>query len=80
MGRLHNPVAAAQIRLVTDAHRDDPVGVLRTARRLRNNHGTSYRAVYRIMKKNGMVASSSSATKSKKRKYVSFERKYSNAM
>ncbi len=78
MGRPHVPTTSAQIRLVTEAHRDDPVGVLRTAKRLSDNHDISYRAVYRIMKKNGMVAPS--AAKSKKRKYVRFERKYSNAM
>ena len=78
MGRSYNLITSAQIRLVTNAHQDDPVGVLRTARRLRSSHDISYRTVYRIMKKNGMIISS--AAKSKKRKYVRFERKYSNAM
>ncbi len=78
MGRPHVPVTAAQIRLVTGTHEGEPTGVLRTAGRLRHNHNTSYRAVYRIMKKNGLVIPS--AAKSKKRGYVRFERKYSNAM
>ncbi len=78
MGRPHVPVTAAQIRLVTGTHEGEPTGVLRTAGRLRHNHNISYRAVYRIMKKNGLVIPS--AAKSKKRGYVRFERKYSNAM
>ncbi len=78
MGRPHVPFTAAQIRLVTGTHEGEPTGVLRTAGRLRHNHNTSYRAVYRIMKKNGLVVPS--AAKSKKRGYVRFERKYSNAM
>ena len=78
MGRPHVPVTAAQIRLVTGTHEGEPTGVLRTAGRLRHNHNTSYRAIYRIMKKNNLVIPS--AAKSKKRGYVRFERKYSNAM
>ncbi len=38
MGRPHVPVTAAQIRMVTDAYQDGPVGVLRTAKRLSDNH------------------------------------------
>ncbi len=78
MGRPHVPVTAAQIRLVTGTHQSEPAGVLRTAGRLRNSHNTSCRAVYRIMKKNGLAVPS--AAKSKKRRYVRFERRYSNAM
>ncbi len=45
---------------------------------LRKNYDTSYHTVYRILKKSGVVVSS--AVKSKKRKWVRFERKYSNVM
>ena len=78
MGRPRTHVTASQIRLVTDAHSRRPVGVVRTARYLRKNHDISYCAVYRILKKNGAVAAS--AARSRRRKWVRYERRYSNAM
>ena len=78
IGRPHVGITSTQIRLVTEAYKNEPVGVLRTAKRLQDNYDISYRTVYRIMKKNSMIISSDA--KSKKRKYVRFERKYANAM
>ena len=51
---------------------------MRTAEGLRRDHDISYGTVYRVLKKTGMVVQS--IAKSKKRKYVRYERKYSNAM
>ena len=59
-------------------HGREPVGVLQTAKKLRRNHDISYALTYRIMKDNGLVTAS--PAKSKKRKWVRFERRYSNAM
>lgn len=78
MGRPRNCTTASQIRLVTDAHQKHPVGVVHTARNLRKNHDISYHTVYRILKKNGVVAASTA--KSRRRKWVRYERRYSNAM
>ncbi len=78
IGRSLVPITIAQIRLVTEAHHDEPAGVVRITKRLKPNRDISYHAVYRIMKKNGTVTASTA--KSKKRKWVRFERKYSNAM
>ena len=78
MGRPRTHATASQIRLVTGAHRMRPAGVVRTARGLRKNHDISYCAVYRILKKNGAVVAS--AAKSRRRKWVRYERRYSNAM
>ncbi len=77
MGRPRIPVATAQICLLTDMHK-----IVRwsghTAKNLRKNYDTSYHTIYHILKKSGAVVFS--ATKSKKRKWVRFERKYSNAI
>ena len=78
IGRPPVTITASQIRLVTETYNDGPAGVTRTAKRLRSNHDISYNTVYRIMKKNGSVTAS--AAKSKRRKWVRFERRYSNAM
>ncbi len=78
MGRPRLCITASRMRLVTWAHRRRPVGVVRTARDLRKNHDISYHAVYRILKKSGSVVPS--AAKSRKRKWVRYERRYSNAM
>ena len=72
MGRPMIPITATQIRMVTEAYSKDPAGVVRIAKRLRHN---TYRAVYRIMKKNGTAGSSPA-----KSEWVRYERKYSNAM
>ncbi len=78
MGRPIIPITATQIRMVTEAYHKDPAGVVCIAKRLRQNYNISYRAVYRIMKKNGTAGSS--PAKSRRRKWVRYERKYSNAM
>ncbi len=75
MGRPMIPITAAQIRMVTEAYHKDPAGVVRIAKRLRQNYNISYRAVYCIMKKNGTAGSSPA-----KSEWVRYERKYSNAM
>ncbi len=66
------PITATQIRMVTEAYHKDPAGVVRIAKRLRHD---TYRAVYRIMKKNGTAGSSLA-----KSEWIRYERKYSNAM
>ena len=68
-----------QVDAVLDACKTEPAGVARTAKYVRSM-GTliSYALVYKIMKKNGMVTPS--AAKSRRRKWVRYERKYSNAM
>ncbi len=70
MGRPMIPITATQIRMVTEAYSKDPAGVVRIAKRLRHD---TYRAVYRIMKKNGTTVSPPA-------EWVRYERKYSNAM
>ena len=72
------PPTQDEINAVLDSHAAEPVGALRTAYRLRGTIDISYGKVYRIMKDNGLVQDS--PAKSKKRKYVRFERKYANAM
>lgn len=78
VGRPRACITGAQIRLITDAHQRRPVGVVRTAGELRRNHDISYAAVYRVLKKSGAVEAS--AARSKRRKWVRYERTYSNAM
>ena len=78
-GRYKSPPASDHTRqLVLQMHKTHPAGVLYTAKRLRANHVISYRITYQIMKDNGLVVPS--ATKSRRRKWVRFERRYSNAM
>ena len=78
MGRPRAHITEAQMRLVVDAHEEQPVGAIRIAKALRKNHDISYNRVYRILKKNGVVTAS--AAKSKRRKWVRHKRMYSNAM
>ena len=47
MGRPRDHITESQIRLVTEAHQKQPVGVVRTARALKKNHDISYSRVYR---------------------------------
>ena len=77
-GRPARPPSPEEVRLVLDECRQEPQGVLRTAMNLQVNHDISYQRVYRIMKENGLVVSS--AAKSKKRKWVRYERRHSNSM
>ena len=56
-----------------------PAGVVHITRMLKKRHrDISYGSVYRIMSENGLVAHSKA--KSRKRKWVRFERRYSNAL
>lgn len=66
MSRLGDCITEAQVWLVTDAYREQPVGVLRVARELRKNHDISYNRVYRVLKKSSMMVES--AARSKRRK------------
>ncbi len=76
---VHPPPSAEEVRTVLNKHAEEDVGIIRTARRVRkDNPNISYATIYRIMKEHGLVTSS--VAKSKKRKYVRYERKYSNAM
>ena len=54
------------------------MGVLRTAISLRKARDISHVCVYRIMEENGLVIPS--AAKSRRRKWVRYERKHSNSM
>ena len=73
------PPSAEHVSAVLARHAEEDVGVIRTARRVRkDNPDISYACVYRIMKEHGLVTAS--AARSGKRKYVRYERKYSNAM
>ena len=68
-----------EIQMVLDAYHRRPDGVLRTAKALRKEgHDISYSRVYQIMKSHGLVVDS--PAKSRKRKWVRYERLYSNAM
>ncbi|MCE2497504.1 MAG: transposase, partial [Nitrosopumilaceae archaeon] len=68
-----------QTDAVLAARRRMPAGVTRTARYLRHKGmQISEKMVYRVMKENGMVTPS--AAKSRRRKWIRYERRYSNAM
>ncbi len=66
------------VRAVLEEHKHSAAGVVHTARRLRRQHDIIYYEVYRITRGHGLVTPS--PAKSQPRKYVRFERKYSNAM
>ena len=73
------PPSQEEVQLVLDAYKLEKVGVIRTAISLRGaGHDISYQRVYRIMKENGLVVPSEA--KSRKRKWVRYERKHSNSM
>ena len=68
-----------EIKIVLDAHQLKPNGVVRTANLLkRDGHNTSRYRVYDIMKSNDLVVNS--PAKSRKHKWIRFERLHSNAM
>ena len=68
-----------EIKIVLDAHQLKPNGVVRTANLLkRDGHNTSRYRVYDIMKSNDLLVNS--PAKSRKRKWIRFERLHSNAM
>ncbi len=67
------------IRAIIRLHANKPMGAMRTTRRLREEGITaSYYVVYRIMKMENMIGRS--VAKSRKRKWIRYERRYSNAM
>lgn len=67
------------IRVVLNTHRNKPEGYVRAAKRLkREGENMIYRDVYNIMKSEGLVVDS--PAKSKPRKWVGYERIYSNVM
>ena len=68
-----------EVQAVLDAHRRRPEGVLRTTKRLiQDGYDIRYNRVYAILKSNGLVTAS--PAKSRRRKWVRYERLYSNAM
>lgn len=67
-----------ETRAVLDAHAEEPVGAVRLAARLQENHNTSHRRAYRIMKENGPVVHPEA--KPGRRKRAGLERKYPSAM
>ena len=73
-GRPAKKIKAA----VLDIHAKRPAGVVRTTIDLKEKYNISYSTVYKIMKSKNMITAS--PAKSRKRKWVRFERKYSNAM
>ena len=82
-GRAGRPREAdpsdAEIEMVLDIHRRWPDGVQLTVRRLRKSGSDiSYSKVCRILKSNDLVTAS--PAKSRQRKWVRYERLYSNAM
>ncbi len=79
MGRPRVQTTAEQEAAVLEAQRKGQAGVVRTTRRLRNagRRDIFYCRVY-DMRKNGLITAS--AAKSKRRKWVRFERLHSNAM
>ena len=77
-GRRPVPPTQDDTGLVAGTHKTHPVVVPYAAKRLRKGHVTSCRPAYQIMGENGPVVPS--AAKSRKRKWVRFERRHSNAM
>ena len=79
-GRPAGPDPSEQeILAVLDVHGRKPEGVIRTAMRLRKEgHDISRYKAYKIMKSKGLVEDS--PAKSRQRKWVRYERIYSNAM
>ena len=78
LGRPATRPSPDEVQLVLDEHKREDVGVLRVAMNLRKSHDISYSKVYRIMKENGLVVQS--AAKSRRRKWIRYERKHSNSM
>ena len=78
-GRHRTEIPDLQVRAVDEAYERMHAGIMRTAKMLHNT-GTeiSYYAVYQIMKEHGMIVPS--AARTRRRKWVRYERRYSNAM
>ncbi len=78
-GRHSSAPSETQTNLVLQKHKEQPIGAVRLTKELKEKgHIISYHKVYQIMKANHL--SIPSPAKSRKRKWVRFERKYSNAM
>ena len=78
-GRPKRPADPKIAQTVLAAHDDDPVGVVRLAKRLHlAKQKISYRDTYLVLSDAGRVARS--AARSRQRKWVRFQRLYSNAM
>ena len=80
VGRPKKPEPSdAEVKMVLETHRRWPDGVQMTVRRLRRDGcDISYARVYAILKSHDLVTAS--PAKSKQRKWVRYERLYSNAM
>lgn len=77
-GRKPLPAPGWKAAAVLGEYGRRPAGVQRVARRLRRLHDISYYDTYRIMRENGLVTPS--PAKSRRRKWIRYERRYSNAM
>ena len=78
-GRVRIYPTKEQIDAVLDAHKTLSAGVARIAKYLHDkNMVISYNTTYHIMKEHGMITPS--PAKSRRRKWIRFERRYSNAM
>ena len=76
-GRPAAKISDEDVRRVLDAYGNEGVGVGRVAKALRHQN-ISGRTVYKVMKEHGLVEPC--PTKSKKRKWVRYERLHSNSM
>ena len=78
-GRPKRTITQDAVRTVLEWHGRMPAGVVRLTRRLKAaNQDISYGAVYHIMKSENMITPS--PAKSRRRRWVRYERRYSNAM
>ncbi len=78
-GRPKGTITQDAVRTVLEWHGRMPTGVVRLTRLLKaTNQEISYGTVYSIMKSENMITPS--PAKSRRRKWVRYERKYSNAM
>ncbi len=79
VGRPKREPTAKEIQMVVEAYDTDPQGAIRLAQQLRNSHmQISYDTVQKIMKAKGLA--SPAPAKRRRRDWIRFERKYSNAM
>ena len=77
-GRKRKQITIDEVNLVLGAQKETHAGVVRTTCSLQPDYNISYRRVYRIMKESGLVTPS--PAKSRRRKWIRYERKFSNAM
>ena len=62
-GRIRILPTTAETQAVLDAHRQEPVGVIRTVQSMQANHNTNYRRIYKIMKSHGLVIANEKKSK-----------------